>query len=61
VLRVMRANGLFIVSVAASLLIVGVGVYVLAKHIRSPRKSAMQQVAETEAEAEKTEGEMSES
>lgn len=61
VLRVMRANGLFIVSVAAGLLIVGVGVYVLAKHIRSPRKSAMQQVAEAEAEAEKTEGEMSES
>jgi membrane protein YqaA with SNARE-associated domain len=66
VLRVMRANGLAIVSVAAALLIVGVGVYVLAKHIRSPRKSAMQQVAEAEAEAEKiegakAEGEMSES
>jgi membrane protein YqaA with SNARE-associated domain len=61
VLRVMRANGLFIVSGAAGLLIVGVGVYVLAKHIRSPRKSAMQQVAEAEAEAEKTEGEISES
>jgi membrane protein YqaA with SNARE-associated domain len=66
VLRVMRANGLAMVSVAAALLIVGVGVYVLAKHIRSPRKSAMQQVAEAEAEAEKTEGakaegEMSES
>jgi membrane protein YqaA with SNARE-associated domain len=64
VLRVMRANGLFIVSVAAGLLIVGVGVYVLAKHIRSPRKSAMQQVAEAEAEkteGAKAEGEMSES
>jgi membrane protein YqaA with SNARE-associated domain len=64
VLRVMRANGLFIVSVAAALLIVGVGVYVLAKHIRSPRKSAMQQVAEAEAEKTegvKAEGEMSES
>jgi membrane protein YqaA with SNARE-associated domain len=60
VLRVMRANGLFIVSVAAALLIVGVGVYVLAKHIRSPRKSAMQQVAEAEAEAEKTEAEKTE-
>jgi membrane protein YqaA with SNARE-associated domain len=60
VLRVMRANGLFILSMTATLLIVGVGVYVLAKHIRSPRKSAMQQVAEAEAEAKKTEAEKTE-
>src|SRR3954469_18899874 len=45
VLHFVRVNGLFILSVAATLLIVGVAVYVLAKHIRSPRKSAMQQVA----------------
>src|SRR5215212_3644517 len=56
VLRVMRANGLVMLSVAASLVIVGVAVYVLAKHIRSPRKSAMQQVAEAEAERAEAEG-----
>jgi membrane protein YqaA with SNARE-associated domain len=50
VLRVMRANGLLILSVVASLLIIGVAVYVLAKHIRSPRKSAVQIVAESERE-----------
>jgi membrane protein YqaA with SNARE-associated domain len=64
ILHFVRINGLFILSVTAGLLIVGVGVYVLAKHIRSPRKSAMQQVAEAEAEkteGAKAEGEMSES
>jgi membrane protein YqaA with SNARE-associated domain len=66
VLRVIRANGLVILSIVATLLIIGVAVYVLAKHIRAPRKSAMEQVAEAEAkeakpEGVKTEGEMSES
>jgi len=66
VLRIIRANGLIILSIAATLLIVGVAVYVLAKHIRSPRKSVMEQVAEADAEGAKTEGmktegEMSES
>ena len=56
VLRVIRANGLVILSIAATLLIVGVAIYVLAKHIRSPRKSAMEQVAEAEAEGVKAEG-----
>jgi uncharacterized membrane protein len=62
VLRVIRANGLVIFSIAATLLIVCVAVYVLAKHIRSPRKSAMEQVAEAEAERKelKAEGELSE-
>ncbi|HEV7893790.1 MAG TPA: hypothetical protein VGP08_24450, partial [Pyrinomonadaceae bacterium] len=55
VLRVMRANGLMILSVTATLLLIGIAVYVLAKRIRSPRKSAMQQVAE--AEGMKAEGE----
>jgi membrane protein YqaA with SNARE-associated domain len=50
VLRVIRANGLIILSVAATLLVVGVAVYVLAKHIRSPRKSAVEIVAESERE-----------
>jgi membrane protein YqaA with SNARE-associated domain len=57
VLRVMRANGLMILSVTATLLLVGIAVYVLAKRIRAPRKSAMQQVAEAEAEGMKAEGE----
>src|ERR1044071_5648355 len=56
VLRVIRANGLFILSVAASLLIVSAAVYVLAKHIRSPRKSAMEIVAESGREGIKEEG-----
>jgi membrane protein YqaA with SNARE-associated domain len=60
VLRVIRANGLFIFSIAATLMLVGVAVYVLAKHIRSPRKSAMEQVAEAEAKGLKAEGEPSE-
>jgi membrane protein YqaA with SNARE-associated domain len=62
VLRVIRANGLAILSIAATALLVGVAVYVLAKHIRSPRKSAVEQVAEAEAERKelKAEGEFSE-
>jgi membrane protein YqaA with SNARE-associated domain len=50
VLRVMRANGLFILSVVATLLLIGVAVYVLAKRIRSPRKSAVEIVAESKRE-----------
>jgi membrane protein YqaA with SNARE-associated domain len=48
VLHFVRVNGLLILSVVVALLIAGVAVYVLAKHIRSPRKSAMQIVAESE-------------
>jgi membrane protein YqaA with SNARE-associated domain len=58
VLRVMRANGLLILSVVATLLIVGVGVYVLANHIRSPRKSAVEIVAESKGEGVKGNDEM---
>ena len=57
VLRVMRANGLMIISIAAGVVLVGVAVYVLAKRIRSPRKSAVQMVAESEAEGAKAGGE----
>src|SRR3954470_10767020 len=53
VLRVIRANGLAILSIAATALLIGVAVYVLAKHIRSPSKSAMEQVAEAEREGVK--------
>jgi membrane protein YqaA with SNARE-associated domain len=60
VLRVIRANGLVILSVAATLILVGVAVYVLAKHIRAPSKSAMEQVAEAEAAGMKAGGEPSE-
>ena len=52
VLRVIRANGLMILGVAGTLLVVGVAVYVVAKRIRSPRKSAVQIVADSEREAE---------
>jgi membrane protein YqaA with SNARE-associated domain len=48
VLVFMRVNGLAILSIAASLLLVGVAVYLLFKHVRSPRKSMMQEVAEAE-------------
>lgn len=60
ILHFVRVNGLLILCVAAAILVAGVGVYVLAKHIRSPRKSAMEQVAEAEAAKVKAGGETSE-
>ena len=51
VIDFMRHNGSLIVSVVAALVIVAVAVYVLAKHIKAPRKSVMEQVAEREAGA----------
>jgi membrane protein YqaA with SNARE-associated domain len=48
VLRVIRANGLVILSVTATLLLVGVAAYVLVKRIRSPRKSMMEVVEESQ-------------
>jgi membrane protein DedA with SNARE-associated domain len=51
VLVFMRVNGLFILSIVAALLVVGVGGYVLAKHIRTPRQSAVEIVEEAEHEA----------
>jgi membrane protein YqaA with SNARE-associated domain len=50
VLRVMRANGLLILSVAATLVLVGVAIYVIAKRIRTPPKSMIQVAAEAERE-----------
>jgi len=57
VLAYMAENGLTILSIAGALLIVGVAVYVVAKRIRSPRKSAVQIVSESENEGAKAEGE----
>jgi membrane protein YqaA with SNARE-associated domain len=55
VLHFVRANGLFILSVTAGLLICGVGGYVLVKHIRTPRQS-MVEVVEEAKRREKSEG-----
>jgi membrane protein YqaA with SNARE-associated domain len=50
VLHFVRINGLLILSITTALLIGGIAVYVLARHIRAPRKSMMEQVAEAERE-----------
>jgi membrane protein YqaA with SNARE-associated domain len=52
VLVFIRLNGVAFMSVAASAVLVGIAVYVFANHIRSPRKSMMEQVAEEKREAE---------
>jgi len=56
VIEFMRQNGTMIVSVAAGLIIVGVAIYVLVKHIKTPRRSVMEQVAEAAREGEGAEG-----
>jgi membrane protein YqaA with SNARE-associated domain len=48
VLVFLRVNGMFILSIVGALLIVGVAVYVLVRHIAAPRKSMMEQVAQGE-------------
>jgi beta-lactam-binding protein with PASTA domain len=61
VLVFMRVNGLAILSIVAALLVVGIGGYVLVKHIRTPRQSAVEMVEEKEhegaAEGKASEGE----
>jgi membrane protein YqaA with SNARE-associated domain len=52
----MRQRGAMIVSVAAGLVIVGVAIYVLVKHIKTPRRSVLEQVAEARREGEGAEG-----
>jgi membrane protein YqaA with SNARE-associated domain len=52
VIDFMRHNGLLILSIAASIVLVGVAVYVVAKRLRAPQKSMMEQVAEGEEAAE---------
>src|SRR5215212_504718 len=48
VLVFMRVNGLAILSVVAALLVAGVGGYVLVRHVRAPRRSAVEIVEEAE-------------
>ncbi len=50
VLDFMRANGLYILSGVGALAVVGAGGYVLFKHVRTPRKTAVEIVEEREAE-----------
>lgn len=50
VLVFMRDNGLYILSGVGALVVLGVGGYVLWKHIRTPRKTAVEIVEETEVE-----------
>ncbi|HJQ32877.1 MAG TPA: VTT domain-containing protein [Pyrinomonadaceae bacterium] len=50
VLVFMRENGLLILSVVGALLVVGCGGYVLVKHIRTPRRTAVEIVEEREHE-----------
>src|ERR687889_590015 len=50
VLVFMRDNGLYILSGVGALLVVGVGGYVLFKHIRTPRRTAVEIAEEKEAE-----------
>ncbi|MDQ3805717.1 MAG: VTT domain-containing protein [Acidobacteriota bacterium] len=47
VIDFLRHNGLLILSVAAGLVILGVAVYVAAKHIKTPRRSMLEEVSET--------------
>ncbi|MBV8858820.1 MAG: VTT domain-containing protein [Acidobacteria bacterium] len=51
VLVFMRENGLYILSGVGALLVVGAGGYVLFKHIRTPRRTAVE-IAEAEAKTD---------
>ncbi|MDT5272224.1 MAG: hypothetical protein QOH49_4410 [Acidobacteriota bacterium] len=50
VLVFMRENGLYILSGVGALLVLGVGGYVLVKHVRAPRKTAVELAEETKPE-----------
>ena len=52
VLVFMKENGLYILSGVGALLVVGVGGYVLVKHIRTPRQSMAEVVEEAKREGE---------
>ena len=52
VLVFMRDNGLYILSGVGALLVAGVGGYVLVKHVRTPRKTAVEIAGQTEAEGD---------
>ena len=55
VLVFMRDNGLYILSGVGAVLVVGAGVYVLVKHVGTPRRTAVEIVEEAEVEG-KTDG-----
>jgi membrane protein YqaA with SNARE-associated domain len=46
VLFFMRVNGLFILSIVFALLLIGIAAYLLVRHVRMPRQSMMEEVAE---------------
>jgi len=50
VLVFMRDNGLYILSGVGALVVVGVGGYVLVKHIRTPRRTAVEIAEESKSE-----------
>ena len=52
VIEFMRQNGTMIVSVVAGVIIAGVAIYVFAKHIKTPRRSVLEQVAEAERDGD---------
>ena len=52
VLHFVRVNGLAVLSIAAALLIVGIGAYVLFRHIRAPRRTAVEIAEESRRDAE---------
>jgi membrane protein YqaA with SNARE-associated domain len=51
VIEFMRANGIYVVSAVASLVVVGVAGYVVVKRIRAPRRTAVELVEEKEGDA----------
>jgi membrane protein YqaA with SNARE-associated domain len=57
VLDFLRLNGIYILSGVGALIVVGLGVYLLVKRVRAPRRSAVE-VAETAEREEKLEAEL---
>jgi membrane protein YqaA with SNARE-associated domain len=51
VIDFLRHNGLFILSLVASAVLVGLAVYLVVQRVRAPRRSMMEQVAEEEPAA----------
>jgi membrane protein YqaA with SNARE-associated domain len=51
VIDFMRHNGLFILSLVAAAVLIGIAVYLIVKRVRAPRQSMMEQVAEEERAA----------
>ena len=56
VIDFMRANGPYILSGVGAVVVVGVGGYVLVKHIRAPRKTAVEIAEESETAEGETDG-----